>query len=70
IENGYYQHLIIQPEQLQSYNGHLPRLARLLLHKRRFLRTMARVHVDEAHFHYLAGLPLHGLPPFRPSWGM
>ncbi|KAJ7752852.1 P-loop containing nucleoside triphosphate hydrolase protein [Mycena olivaceomarginata] len=68
IRDGYYQHLIVQPEQLKMYQGHLPRLARLL-HKQCFLKTIARVHVDEAHFHYLAGLPQHGLPPFQPAWG-
>ncbi|KAJ7805721.1 P-loop containing nucleoside triphosphate hydrolase protein [Mycena olivaceomarginata] len=68
IRDGYYQHLIVQPEQLKMYQGHLPRLARLF-HKQCFLKTIARVHVDEAHFHYLAGLPQHGLPPFRPAWG-
>ncbi|KAJ7772814.1 hypothetical protein B0H14DRAFT_3859400 [Mycena olivaceomarginata] len=68
IRDEYYQHLIVQPEQLKMYQGHLPRLARLL-HKQCFLKTIARVHVDEAHFHYLAGLPQHGLPPFRPAWG-
>ncbi|KAJ7199759.1 P-loop containing nucleoside triphosphate hydrolase protein [Mycena pura] len=68
IRDGFYQHLIVQPEQLKIYQGHLPRLARLL-HNQRFLKTIARVHVDEAHNHYLAGLPQHGLPPFRPAWG-
>ncbi|KAJ6592211.1 II DNA helicase [Mycena vulgaris] len=68
IRNGYFQHLIIQPEQLRTHQGHLPRLARLLSIPN-FLRTIARVHIDEAHNHHAAGLPLCGLPPFRPAWG-
>ncbi|KAJ7193460.1 hypothetical protein GGX14DRAFT_304251, partial [Mycena pura] len=68
IQDGYYQHLIVQPEQLKTFQGHLPRLARLLK-KPKFTKTIARVHVDEAHNHYLAGIPRHGLPPFRPAWG-
>ncbi|KAJ7091715.1 II DNA helicase [Mycena crocata] len=68
IENGHFQHLIVQPEQLQMYQGHLPRLARLL-NVHRFVKTIARVHVDEAHNHHAAGLSHYGLPPFRPAWG-
>ncbi|KAK6967103.1 P-loop containing nucleoside triphosphate hydrolase protein [Favolaschia claudopus] len=41
IRDGLYQHLL----------GHLPQLARLL-HKQAFVKSIARVHVDEAHFHY------------------
>jgi hypothetical protein len=58
----------VQPEQLKSFKGHLPRLARLL-HIPQFVKSIARVHVDEAHFHFTAGLPHYGLPAFRPSWG-
>ncbi|KAJ7434401.1 P-loop containing nucleoside triphosphate hydrolase protein [Mycena latifolia] len=68
IRDGHFQHLIVQPEQLKMYQGHLPRLARLL-NVPRFVKTIARVHVDEAHTHYSAGLAHYGLPPFRPSWG-
>ncbi|KAJ7200446.1 P-loop containing nucleoside triphosphate hydrolase protein [Mycena rebaudengoi] len=68
IRDGYFQHLIVQPEQLRTHQGHLPRLARLLSVPR-FVKTIARVHIDEAHNHYTAGLPLYGLPPFRPAWG-
>jgi superfamily II DNA helicase RecQ len=28
-----------------------------------------RVHVDEAHSIYTAGIPLYGQPAFRPAWG-
>ncbi|KAF9218744.1 hypothetical protein BS17DRAFT_668501, partial [Gyrodon lividus] len=33
---GYYQHLIVSPEQLGMFNGHLPRLARLIRQDRVF----------------------------------
>ncbi|KAJ7233634.1 P-loop containing nucleoside triphosphate hydrolase protein, partial [Mycena rebaudengoi] len=56
IRDGYFQHLIVQPEQLRTHQGHLPRLARLLSVPR-FVKTIARVHIDEAHNHYTAGLP-------------
>jgi superfamily II DNA helicase RecQ len=68
IRTGHFQHLIVQPEQLKSFKGHLPRLARLF-HIPQFVKTIARVHVDEAHFLYIAGLPHYGLLAFRPSWG-
>ncbi|KAK7034169.1 P-loop containing nucleoside triphosphate hydrolase protein [Favolaschia claudopus] len=68
ITSGYFQHIITQPEQLRIHNGHLPRLAKLL-NDRHFVCTVSRVNVDEAHFIYTAGLPLYGVPAFRPSWG-
>ncbi|KAJ7603812.1 II DNA helicase [Roridomyces roridus] len=68
IRTGYYQHLIVQPEQLKTFQGHLPRLARLL-DVPQFTKTISRVHVDEGHNHVLAGLPRFGLSAFRPSWG-
>ncbi|KAJ7824358.1 hypothetical protein B0H14DRAFT_2178101, partial [Mycena olivaceomarginata] len=61
ITSGHFQHLIVQPEQLKSFKGHLPRLARPL-NDPNFVKTIARVHVDEADFIYTAGLPLYGLP--------
>jgi superfamily II DNA helicase RecQ len=50
-------------------SGHLPRLARLIQQDRLFRKRIARVHVDEAHFIYTAGVELYGLPAFRPAWG-
>ncbi|KAJ7704873.1 hypothetical protein B0H17DRAFT_1175425 [Mycena rosella] len=67
IRDGYFQHLIVQPEQLKMFQGHLPRLARLL-NTPKFVKTIACVHIDEAHTHHSAGLAHHGLPPFRPAW--
>ncbi|KAJ7314178.1 P-loop containing nucleoside triphosphate hydrolase protein [Mycena albidolilacea] len=63
-----WNHLIVQPEQLGSFHGHMPRLARLLTSVQ-FARKIARVHIDEIHFLYIAGLPHYGLPAFRPAWG-
>ncbi|PPR02849.1 hypothetical protein CVT24_002327 [Panaeolus cyanescens] len=68
IEAGKFQVLLIQPEQLSSTNGHLARLARLLNEKRPFAKLIRRIHVDEAHFIYTAGLSHYGLPPFRAAW--
>ena len=50
-------------------NGHLPRLARLIADDRKFASLIRRVHVDEAHFIYTAGLKHYGIPAFRPAWG-
>ena len=49
-------------------NGHLPRLARLIAENRPFVKLIKRVHVDEAHFIYTAGLKHYGLGAFRPAW--
>ncbi|KAJ7187711.1 hypothetical protein GGX14DRAFT_330175, partial [Mycena pura] len=45
-----------------------PRLARLM-NGHSFAKKIARVHIDEAHFHVTAGLPHYGLSAFRPAWG-
>lgn len=50
-------------------NGHMPRLARLVSQDRRFNQLIRRLHIDEAHFTYSAGLDHYGLPAFRPAWG-
>ena len=52
----------MQPEQLCMTNSHLPQLARLIAEDQRgFLKLIQRVHVDEAHFIYTAGLKHYGL---------
>ena len=61
--------LLVQPEQLSMIAGHLPRLARLVEQDRDFRKQIVRVHVDEAHFIYTAGIGLYGQPAFRPAWG-
>ena len=69
LQAGEYTILIIQPEQLQSFGGHLPRLAQAL-RNRQFVKLIRRVHVDEAHTIYTAGILLYGLPAFRKAWGL
>ncbi|KAJ7827770.1 P-loop containing nucleoside triphosphate hydrolase protein [Mycena olivaceomarginata] len=62
------QHLIVQPEQLGLFHGHMPQLARLLS-LTQFARKIAHLHIDEIHFLYIAGLPHYSLPAFHPAWG-
>ncbi|KAG2737040.1 P-loop containing nucleoside triphosphate hydrolase protein, partial [Suillus brevipes Sb2] len=57
IRTGKFNHLIVSPEQLFVFNGHLPRLARLIRQDGLFVKRIKRVHVDEAHNIYTAGLP-------------
>ncbi|KAJ6476423.1 P-loop containing nucleoside triphosphate hydrolase protein [Mycena vulgaris] len=68
IQEGSFQHLIVQPEQLKTFKGHVPRLA-ALLNVPAFVKTLSRVHIDEVHNHHTAGLSSYGLPAFRPAWG-
>jgi superfamily II DNA helicase RecQ len=68
VQAGEFRILIVQPEQLQPFGGHLPRLAQVLRHTR-FSKLVKQVHIDEAHTIYTAGIPLHGQPAFRPAWG-
>jgi superfamily II DNA helicase RecQ len=68
VQAGEFTVLIVQPEQLQSILGHLPRLAQILRNSR-LSKLIKRVHVDEAHSVYTAGIPLYGQPAFRPAWG-
>ncbi|KAJ7831548.1 hypothetical protein B0H14DRAFT_2365107, partial [Mycena olivaceomarginata] len=51
-EVSHFQHLIVQPEQLKSFRGHIPRLARLL-HVPKFIKMIARVHLDEIQHRFL-----------------
>ena len=60
--------LVIQPEQLQTFEGHLPRFAQTLRNPH-FSKLVKRVHIDEAHTIYTAGISLYGQPPFRSAWG-
>ena len=34
-----------------------------------FVKLIKRIHVDEAHFIYSAGMEHYGLPAFRSAWG-
>ncbi|KAI9567581.1 hypothetical protein HD554DRAFT_2007159, partial [Boletus coccyginus] len=55
IQSGQYRHLIVSPEQLSMFDGHLPRLARLIRQDRSFTSRIRRVHIDEGHNIYTAG---------------
>jgi superfamily II DNA helicase RecQ len=58
-------------EQLfKSPAGHFARLGFLIRRTKGFQHRIKRVNVDEAHCIHTAGLPLYGLPAFRPAWGM
>lgn len=66
---GTSRHIIATVEQLfKTPEGHLPRLA-ILVRNQHFQKRLKHVHVDEAHFIYLAALPRHGNAAFRPAWG-
>ncbi|KAG2144383.1 P-loop containing nucleoside triphosphate hydrolase protein [Suillus bovinus] len=69
IHTGKFAHLIVSPEQLSMFNGHLLCLARLLRQNCTFTQHIKHVHVDEAHNIYTAGLPHHGEEAFRPAYG-
>ncbi|KAF4593863.1 ATP-dependent DNA helicase sgs1 [Pleurotus pulmonarius] len=69
IRNGCIPHLLVQPEQLSKFRGHLPRLAQLL-DERDFIKQIRCINVDEAHFIYTAGTANYGLDAFRPAWGL
>ncbi|KAF8221223.1 hypothetical protein L208DRAFT_1329412, partial [Tricholoma matsutake] len=62
-------HIIVTVEQLfKTPEGHYLQLA-VLLWNCHFQKQIKRVHVDEAHSIYLAGLACHGLLAFQPAWG-
>lgn len=54
--------MIVSPEQLTLFNGHLPRLARLLRQDQSFRNKISHVYI------YTAGLPHHGEAAFRPAY--
>ncbi|KAF8134555.1 hypothetical protein EV363DRAFT_1078224, partial [Boletus edulis] len=60
-----FNNLVVSPEQLSMFNGHLPRLARLIQQDRSFATRIRRVHIDEAHNIYIAGVSHHGEAAFR-----
>ncbi|KAF7297686.1 P-loop containing nucleoside triphosphate hydrolase protein [Mycena kentingensis (nom. inval.)] len=68
VERGDFKHLVVQPEQLGRHEGHLTRLGRLLEAKS-FTSRIGRLHLDEAHFLFTAGLAHRGAPAFRPAFG-
>ncbi|KAH9977437.1 hypothetical protein BJV77DRAFT_922272, partial [Russula vinacea] len=60
--------LIIQPEQLQPFGGHLPHLAHVLRNSQ-LSKLVKHVHIDEAHMIYTGGIPLYSQLAFRSAWG-
>jgi hypothetical protein len=60
--------LVIQPEQLQTFEGHLPCFAQTLQNPH-LSKLVKRVHVDEVHTIYTAGTSLYGQAPFHSAWG-
>ena len=67
---GCARHLIVTVKQLfKSSAGHFARLGHLIRNNRTFQRQLIRINVDEAHSIHTAGIPLYGLPAFRPAWG-
>ena len=67
---GRARHLIVTVEQLfKSSAGHFARLGHLIRNNKIFQRHLIRINVDEAHSIHTAGIPLYGLPAFRPAWG-
>ncbi|TFY51933.1 hypothetical protein EVG20_g10774 [Dentipellis fragilis] len=67
---GHYSVLIVAPESLDSFDGHLPRVARLIRSSRLFSKLIKRVHIDEAHNIYTAGTSLYGVSAYRPAYGL
>ncbi|KAJ7894609.1 hypothetical protein B0H14DRAFT_2334301 [Mycena olivaceomarginata] len=67
ITSGHFQHLIVQPEQLKSFKGHLLRLARLL-NDPNFVKTIARVHgtLNELRIRLTKGTPFQALSATFP----
>ena len=69
IASGYYQLVLISPEQLGRVDGHQTRFSRLVETDSKFRKKIRRIFVDEAHNIRTAGLDLYGLSAFRPAWG-
>ncbi|KAJ7577341.1 hypothetical protein C8J56DRAFT_1060994 [Mycena floridula] len=68
IVSGKYNLIIVQPEQLGRFKGHMTRFAELL-RQPKFTKQISRMHADEAHFISLQGSVRHGNPAFRPAYG-
>jgi superfamily II DNA helicase RecQ len=67
---GTSRHLIVTVEQLFKCSaGHLGRLGAMIRERQDFQRRIIRINVDEAHSIHTAGIPLYGIPAFRPAWG-
>ncbi|KAJ7574751.1 hypothetical protein C8J56DRAFT_1064439 [Mycena floridula] len=65
IVSGKYNLIIVQPEQLGRFKGHMTRFAELL-RQPKFTKQISRVHADEAHFISLQGSVRHALSGTLP----
>ncbi|KAG2111494.1 uncharacterized protein F5147DRAFT_531997, partial [Suillus discolor] len=54
------EHLIVSPEQLSIFRGHLPHLAQFIHQDGAFFKRIKCVHIDKPHKIYTAGLAHHG----------
>ncbi|KAF8585053.1 hypothetical protein K439DRAFT_1344519 [Ramaria rubella] len=68
VENRYFQHFVVLPDQLFAFKGHIPRFA-TLLEKPAFRNKVKFLNIDEAHHHYTWGLKQAGQDPFSTAWG-
>ncbi|EIW73765.1 hypothetical protein CONPUDRAFT_160742 [Coniophora puteana RWD-64-598 SS2] len=57
IAQGVYKNILVAPEQFFRNNGHLPRLAFIMLTSRAFVKSIGVLNCDEAHMIQMAGLP-------------
>ncbi|EIW80150.1 P-loop containing nucleoside triphosphate hydrolase protein [Coniophora puteana RWD-64-598 SS2] len=70
IAQGVYRNILVAPEQFFRHNGHLPRLAFIMLTSRAFVKSIGFLNCDEAHMIQTAGLPRRGEEyAFRPAYG-
>ncbi|KAJ6473465.1 hypothetical protein DFH09DRAFT_1380244 [Mycena vulgaris] len=62
-----YRHYAVSPEQCGSYQGHIPRVAKLL-HDPKWAKKIKLLQLDEAHFIATAGQAKGKEGAFRPSY--
>ncbi|KAJ6528633.1 P-loop containing nucleoside triphosphate hydrolase protein [Mycena vulgaris] len=62
-----YRHYTVSPEQCGSYQGHIPRFAKLL-HDPKWAKKIKLLQLDEAHFIATAGQAKGKEGAFRPSY--
>jgi len=72
LTKGAYNAIVVSPEQLfcDPASGAVPKLLKLLQMNRTFLQLIKHVYVDEGHEVFFSGIERHGIPAFRPSYGM
>ena len=72
LKKSAYNAIIVSPEQFfcDPTSGATPKLLGLLRTSHAFLSSIKRVYVDEGHEIFFSGIERHGIPAFRPSYGM